>query len=233
MVNKLGAVPIRVLIVEDNRDICENIAAYLEKHSYILDFAYDGISAMHLALTNPFDIIVLDLMLPGMDGLRFCEKLRTEAEIETPVLMLTARDTLADKLKGFEAGADDYLIKPFALQELHARLQALYKRSQGKVDKLLIIGELTMNKSTRQVHRAGQLIDLSPACMTLLQRLMEAAPSVVPREELEILLWADTPPDRDALRSHMYKLRQAIDRPFNNALIHTVHRIGYRIIEDA
>ena len=233
MVNKLGAVPIRVLIVEDNRDICENIAAYLEKHSYILDFAYDGISAMHIALTNPFDIIVLDLMLPGMDGLRFCEKLRTEAEIETPVLMLTARDTLADKLKGFEAGADDYLIKPFALQELHARLQALYKRSQGKVDKLLIIGELTMNKSTRQVHRAGQLIDLSPACMTLLQRLMEAAPSVVPREELEILLWADTPPDRDALRSHMYKLRQAIDRPFNNSLIHTVHRIGYRIIEDA
>jgi DNA-binding response OmpR family regulator len=116
MVNTLGAAPIRALIVEDNRDICENIAAYLERHGYILDFAYDGISAMHLALTNPFDIIVLDLMLPGMDGLRFCKKLRLEAGIETPVLMLTARDTLEDKLKGFEAGADDYLVKPFALQ---------------------------------------------------------------------------------------------------------------------
>ena len=231
MVNTLGAAPIRALIVEDNRDICANIAAYLERHSYILDFAYDGISAMHLALTNPFDIIVLDLMLPGMDGLRFCQKLRTEAGIETPVLMLTARDTLDDKLKGFEAGADDYLVKPFALQELHARLQALYKRSHGKTDNLLTVGDLTMNRSTLQVHRAGRRVDLSPACMKLLERLMEAAPSVVSRDDLENLLWADEPPDGDALRSHLYKLRQAIDRPFDNSLIHTAHRIGYRIAE--
>jgi DNA-binding response OmpR family regulator len=231
MVNALGAAPIRVLIVEDNRDISENIAAYLERYGYILDFAYDGISAMHLALTNPFDIIVLDLMLPGMDGLRFCQKLRAEAEIETPVLMLTARDTLDDKLKGFEAGADDYLVKPFALQELHVRLQALYKRGHRKADKLLSVGDLTMNKSTLQVHRAGRLVDLSPACMKLLQRLMEEAPSVVSREDLETLLWADEPPDGDALRSHLYKLRQAIDRPFDSPLIQTVHRIGYRIAD--
>ena len=231
MVHALGAAPIRALIVEDNRDICENIAAYLEKHSYILDFAYDGISAMHLALTHPFDVIVLDLMLPGMDGLRFCQKLRTEAGIETPVLMLTARDTLDDKIKGFEAGADDYLIKPFALQELHVRLQALYKRSHGKTDNLLTVSDLTMNRSTLQVHRAGRRVDLSPACMKLLERLMEAAPSVVSRDDLENLLWADEPPDGDALRSHLYKLRQAIDRPFDNPIIHTVHRVGYRIEE--
>lgn len=233
MLHGLGTAPIRALIVEDNRDICENIAAYLEKHSYILDFAYDGISAMHLALTNPFDVIVLDLMLPGMDGLSFCQKLRTEAKVETPVLMLTARDTLDDKLKGFAAGADDYLIKPFALQELHARLQALYKRSHGKTDNLLTVGELTLNRSTLQVHRAGRRVDLTPACMKLLQRLMEEAPSVVARDALETLLWADEHPDGDALRSHMYKLRQAIDRPFDRPLIHTVHRIGYRIAEDA
>lgn len=233
MVQKLGAAPIRVLIVEDNRDICANIAAYLEKHSYILDFAYDGISAMHLALTNPFDVIVLDLMLPGMDGLSFCKKLRADANIDKPVLMLTARDTLDDKLKGFEAGADDYLVKPFALQELHARLQALFKRSHGKTDNLLTVGELTLNRSTLQVHRAGQRVDLNPTCMKLLQRLMEEAPSVVDRDTLETLLWADEIPDGDALRSHMYKLRQAIDRPFDSPLIHTVHRIGYRIAEDA
>ncbi|MCA1928913.1 response regulator transcription factor [Rheinheimera sp.] len=232
MVQKLGAAPVRVLIVEDNRDICANIAAYLEKHSYILDFAYDGISAMHLALTNPFDVIVLDLMLPGMDGLSFCKKLRADANIDKPVLMLTARDTLDDKLKGFEAGADDYLVKPFALQELHARLQALYKRSHGKTDNLLTVGGLTLNKSTLQVHRAGQRVDLNPTCMKLLQRLMEEAPAVVEREALETLLWADELPDGDALRSHMYKLRQAIDRPFDSPLIHTVHRIGYRIAED-
>ena len=232
MVHALGAVPVRLLIVEDNRDICENIAAYFEKHNYVMDFAYDGISAMYLAVTNPFDVIVLDLMLPGMDGLSFCHKLRTEAKIETPVLMLTARDTLDDKLNGFAAGADDYLVKPFALQELHVRLQALYKRSHGKTENLLTVADLSFNRSTLQVHRAGRRLELNPACLKLLQRLMEQAPSVVARDELETLLWADERPDGDALRSHMYKLRQAIDRPFDIPLLHTVHRIGYRIAED-
>tara|TARA_R110002126_G_scaffold160458_4_gene308086 strand:+ start:1713 stop:2381 length:669 start_codon:yes stop_codon:yes gene_type:complete len=222
-----------MLIVEDNRDICANIAAYLAKYSYVLDFAYDGISAMHLVLTNPYDVIVLDLMLPGMDGLSFCQKLRADARLVTPVLMLTARDTLDDKLKGFAAGADDYLVKPFALQELHARLQALYKRSHGRTDNLLTVGELTFNRSTLQVHRAGQRLDLNPSGLKLLQRLMEESPSVVTRDTLETLLWADELPDGDALRSHMYKLRQTIDRPFDSPLIHTVHRIGYRIAEEA
>ena len=233
MLQALEVVPVRLLVVEDNRDICDNIAGYLEKHSYVLDFAYDGISAMYLALTQPFDVIVLDLMLPGMDGLSFCQKLRTDAKLDTPVLMLTARDTLDDKLKGFAAGADDYLVKPFALQELHARLQALYKRSHGKTDNLLTVADLTLNKSTLQVHRAGQRLEVNPACLKLLQRLMEQAPAVVMRDELETLLWADERPDGDALRSHMYKLRQAIDRPFACPLIHTVHRIGYRLAEDA
>lgn len=233
MARALGAAPIRALIVEDNRDICANIATYLEKCNYILDFAHDGITAMHLALTNPFDVIVLDLMIPGMDGLSFCQRLRADARMETPVLMLTARDTLDDRLKGFDAGADDYLIKPFALQELHARLRALYKRSHRNTDNLLAVGDLTMNRSTLQVHRAGRRVELNPAGMKLLQRLMEESPSVVARDDLETLLWADERPDGDALRSHMYKLRQAIDRPFDNPLIHTVHRIGYRIAEDA
>jgi DNA-binding response OmpR family regulator len=232
MTDALGAVPIRVLIVEDSRDICRNIATYLERHRYVMDFAYDGISAMHLALTSPFDVIVLDLMLPGMDGMSFCQKLRVDAKLETPVLMLTARDTLDDKLNGFQAGADDYMVKPFALQELHARLQALYKRSHRKSDDLLTVGDLTMSKSTLQVHRGGRRIDLTPAGMRLLQRLMERAPSVVARDDLETLLWADERPDGDALRSHLYKLRQAVDRPFGSPLIHTVHRIGYRIAED-
>ena len=146
--------------------------------------------------------------------------------------MLTARDTLDDKLKGFEAGADDYLVKPFALQELHARLQALYKRSHRNTDNLLTVGDLTMNRSTQQVHRAGRRVDLTPAGRRLLERLMEEAPAVVARDDLETLLWADERPDGDALRSHLYKLRQAIDRPFDRPLIHTVHRIGYQIAED-
>lgn len=226
------AATIKVLVVEDNRDISANIATYLEKHSYILDFAYDGISAMHLALTNPYDVIVLDVMLPGMDGLKFCQKLRHDANIKTPVLMLTARDKLDDKLKGFAAGTDDYMVKPFALQELHVRLQALHRRSQGKPDNLLTVSDLTLNRSTLQVHRAGQRLDLNPACIKLLQRLMESAPGVVTRDDLETLLWADERPDGDALRSHLYKLRQAVDRPFKIPLIHTVHKVGYRIAEN-
>ena len=232
MARVLDAAPIRALIVENNRDIYGNIAAYLEKLGYVLDFAHDGVTAMNLALTHPFDVIVLDLMIPRMDGLTFCQRLRADAEIETPVLMLTARDTLDDRLKGFDAGADDYLVKPFALQELHARIRALYKRSHRNADKLLTISDLTLNRSTLQVHRAGRRVDINPAGMKLLRRLMEESPSVVDRDELETLLWADERPDGDALRSHMYKLRQAIDRPFDRPLIHTVHRIGYRIAED-
>ena len=221
-----------ILIIEDNPDIAANIGDYLEEKGHTMDFAGDGITGLHLAVVNDFDAIVLDLALPGMDGLSFCHKLRTDAKVETPVLMLTARDTLDDKLKGFAAGADDYLVKPFALQELHARLQALYKRSHGKTDNLLTVADLTLNRSTLQVHRAGRRLELNPACLKLLQRLMEQAPSVVARDELETLLWADERPNGDALRSHMYKLRQAIDRPFDRALLHTVHRIGYRIAED-
>jgi DNA-binding response OmpR family regulator len=232
MARALDATPIRALIVEDNRDICGNIATYLEKLGYVLDFAHDGVTAMNLALTNPFDVIVLDLMIPRMDGLTFCQRLRADAQVETPVLMLTARDTLDDRLKGFDAGADDYLVKPFALQELHVRIRALYKRSHRNVDNLLTVGDLTLNRSTLQVHRAGRRVEINPAGMKLLRRLMEQSPSVVDRDELETLLWADERPDGDALRSHMYKLRQAIDRPFDRPLIHTVHRIGYRIAED-
>jgi DNA-binding response OmpR family regulator len=233
MARALDAAPIRALIVEDNRDICGNIATYLEKLGYVLDFAHDGVTAMNLALTHPFDVIVLDLMLPRMDGLAFCQRLRADAEIETPVLMLTARDTLDDRLKGFDAGADDYLVKPFALQELHARIRALYKRSHRNADNVLTVGDLTLNRSTLQVQRAGRRLEINPAGLKLLRRLMEESPSVVDRDELETLLWADERPDGDALRSHMYKLRQAIDRPFDRPLLHTVHRIGYRIAEDS
>lgn len=233
MARAFDAAPIRALIVEDNRDICGNIATYLEKLGYVLDFAHDGVTAMNLALTNPFDVIVLDLMLPRMDGLAFCRRLRADAQIETPVLMLTARDTLDDRLKGFDAGADDYLVKPFALQELDARIRALYKRSHRNADNVLTVGDLTFNRSTLQVHRAGRRVEINPAGMKLLRRLMEESPSVVDRDELETLLWADERPDVDLLRSHMHKLRQAIDRPFDRPLLHTVHRIGYRIAEDS
>ena len=119
---------LRILVVEDNIDIAENIADFMEAGGHQLDFAMDGIGGLHLALTQDYDAIILDVMLPGMDGLTFCRKLRKEGGKQTPILMLTARDTLDDKLAGFDSGADDYLVKPFALKELSARINAIVRR---------------------------------------------------------------------------------------------------------
>jgi DNA-binding response OmpR family regulator len=219
------------LIVEDNIDIAENITDYLELQGHIMDFAMDGISGLHLALTQDYDVIILDIMLPGMDGLTFCRKLREEGENGTAVLMLTARDTLSDKLEGFEAGADDYLIKPFEMKELSARIQALVRRSVHAKKKLLRVGSLEIDTGKMQVQRAGRSIELNRVCLKILTMLMQASPNVVSRKEIEHALWSDMPPGSDALRSHIYTLRKAIDKPFKRHLIQTVHGIGYKLID--
>ncbi len=223
--------PLRLLIVEDNPDIAENIADYLEAQGNILDFAMDGIGGLHLALTQDYDVIVLDIMLPGMDGLTFCRELREKGERRTPVLMLTARDTLADKLKGFDAGADDYLVKPFAMQELDARLEALAKRYESVQKARSVIADLELDTGRMEVKRAGKTIELNRTCLKILTILIKAYPNVVSRKELEYALWGDMLPGSDALRSHIYALRNAIDKPFKNPLLETVHGIGYRLVE--
>lgn len=222
---------LRILIVEDNIDIAENITDYLELQGHVMDFAMDGIGGLHLALTQDYDAIILDIMLPRMDGLTFCRKLREEGEKETPVLMLTARDTLSDKLEGFDAGADDYLVKPFEMEELSARIQALIRRSAHAKKKLLRIGNLELDPGKMQVRRAGRYIELNRACLKILTMLMQASPNVVSRKEIEQLLWSDMPPGSDALRSHIYTLRRAIDKPFKRHLIHTVHGVGYKLVD--
>ncbi|BCR06280.1 DNA-binding response regulator [Desulfuromonas versatilis] len=221
---------IRLLIIEDNPDIVENLTDFLESKGYILDFAMDGIGGLHLALTQDYDVIVLDLMLPGMDGITLCQKLRQEADKQVPVIMLTARDTLDDKLLGFESGADDYLVKPFALKELEVRIKALAKR-RAVENKVLSIADLRMDLGTFEVYRQGKKIDLNNTCVAILKLLMESSPNVVSRKELEYNLWGDMPPGSDVLRSHMYTLRKQIDKPFGHALIETVHGIGFRLKE--
>lgn len=221
---------IQLLIIEDNPDIVENLTDFLESKGYILDFAMDGIGGLHLALTRAYDVIVLDLMLPGMDGITLCQKLRQEADKQVPVIMLTARDTLDDKLLGFESGADDYLVKPFALKELDVRIKALAKR-RAVENKVLSFADLRMDLGTFEVSRQGEKIDLNNTCVAILKLLMESAPNVVSRKELENNLWGDMPPGSDVLRSHMYTLRKQIDKPFGQALIETVHGIGFRLKE--
>jgi len=223
----------RILIIEDNTDIAANIGDYLEDRGHTVDFAGDGVTGLHLAIVNDYDAIVLDLMLPGMDGIEVCRKLRDEARKDTPVLMLTARDTLEDKLTGFQTGADDYLVKPFELQELSARLQVLGRRGKAAQPRVLRIADLEFNLDSLSVTRAGQAINLNPTGLKILQRLMEASPWVVSREELERRVWGEELPDSDALRVHIHSLRAAVDKPFDTQLIQTRHGIGYRIVDPA
>jgi DNA-binding response OmpR family regulator len=219
----------RILIIEDNIDISENIADYLEAKGHVLDFAFDGISGLHLALTEEHDVIVLDLMLPGMDGIELCQKLRKTNLNPVPILVLTARDTLKDKLEGFEAGADDYMVKPFALEELEARLKALVRRFKEKPTTTLKVADLEFNLNTMTLRRAGQRIELNRACLKILKILMQASPNLVFRKDLDFAIWGDMPPDSDVLRSHIYLIRRKIDKPFAYELIHTIHGMGYKL----
>ena len=221
----------RVLIIEDNPDIAANLGDYLEDHGHTVDFAGDGVTGLHLAVVNDFDSIVLDLALPGMDGLEVCRKLRSEAGKDTPVLMLTARDRLEDKLAGFDTGADDYLVKPFELQEVEARLKVLAARGRRRSPRELKVGDLSYNLDTLSVRRGGQEIYLNPIGLKLLQCLMEASPNVVSRAELEMEVWGEEMPDSDSLRVHIHSLRSAIDKPFGSNMIQTRHGIGYRLVD--
>jgi DNA-binding response OmpR family regulator len=224
---------VRILVVEDHRDIAENIGDYLAPKGHEVDYAADGITGLHLAVTNDYDVIVLDLMLPALDGLEVCRKLREEAKKTTPVLMLTARDQLDNKVQGFKAGADDYLIKPFALKELEIRLEALRRRAGGSTTtRVLKVADLEFDPDTQTVKRAGQRLELNPSLRTLLEVLMTNTHRVVRRAELEAALWGDDPPDADVLRAHIYSLRTAIDKPFPKKLLHTVHGTGYRLSDD-
>jgi len=220
---------LRILVVEDNRDLAANIGDYLESKGHTVDFAMDGVTGLHLAVTQPLDVIVLDIMLPGMNGLDLCRKLRSDARLHTPVLMLTAKDTLDDTLNGFEAGADDYVVKPFALKELEARLKALVRRTKRELSGVLDCGDVRVDTGQRLVTKNGVVVTLNRSCYRILVELMSRAPDVVRREDLEHLLWGDMRPASDALRSHVYALRRALGEAGEGSLIATVHGVGFRM----
>lgn len=221
----------RILVIEDNRDILANILDYLQLKGYTADCAQDGLSGLHLATQGHYDLIVLDIMLPGLDGYQLCRRLREEARSSIPILMLTARDALEDRLQGLSAGADDYLVKPFALSELVARIEAVLRRSQGARKQKLQVGDLQYDLDTLQATRAGHSLRLNPIGHKLLTVLMQKSPAVVRREQLEEALWGDDVPDSDSLRSHIHQLRQVLDKPFDKPLLHTVHGVGFRLAE--
>lgn len=221
-----------ILLVEDNRDLAELIGDHLEGAGYTLDFAADGITGLHLAVTNSYDLILLDLMLPGLDGIEVCRKIREEAKKSVPVLMLTARDTLEDKVDGLEVGADDYLVKPFEVRELEARVGALIRRSRRQVShEILQVADLVLDTGTLRLTRDGKVLSVSPIGLKLLTILMRESPNVVSRRDIEREVWGDILPDSDTLRSHLYNLRKVIDKPFSRPLLHTIHSSGYRLAD--
>ena len=229
--------PDTLLLVEDNEDILANLYAYLEPLGYALDCARNGRAGLALALERRFDCLVLDVMLPGLDGLALCRALREEHGLNVPVLMLTARDTVADRVLGLEAGADDYLIKPFALKELEARVRALLRRSRLQAGKtagaLWAYADVRLDAAGHRAERAGRPRRLSPTGFRILAELLRAAPGLVRREDLENLLWGDAPPEGSALRTHIHELRRELDKPFAVPLLHTIPHVGYRLSLDA
>ena len=222
----------RLLIIEDNPDIVANLYGYLEPLGYTLDCERTGDAGLAAAGRAAHDAIVLDLMLPGLDGFELCRRLRKDLRRSTPVLMLTARDTIQDKIIGFESGADDYLVKPFSLAELDVRLKALVRRaSDAHIEAVLRVGELSFDTATLTVMRSKRRIDLTPTGYKVLAKLMQAAPKLVSRETLEYEIWGDEPPDSDALRTHIHALRHAVDKPFAVPMLKTLQGVGYRLVD--
>ncbi len=221
-----------LLLVEDDLDMAGNIGDYLDRRGWRVHHASNGALALHLILETKFAAVVLDRGLPGIDGLELCRRLRDGAARHLPVLMLTAADSLDDRLAGFSSGVDDYVVKPFALPELHARLIALVRRAEGATaasGEALACGDLEMNLDTRAVTRAGQPLTLTNMGFAILEILLRRSPAVVKREEIEQALWGEMPPSSDALRTHVHALRSAIDGSFDPPLLQTHRGVGYQL----
>jgi len=220
----------RILIVEDDHIIAGNLYTFLEARGFLPDAAYTGHTALERMKEQRFDAVILDIGLPGMDGNAVLHALRNDMRVSVPVLMLTARDSLEDKLAGFSHGADDYLTKPFALLEVEARLLALIQRAKGStVDTVRQFGPLQYDTRSRSVSVNGTPVHLTRKAGLIMEALMRDPGRVVAREELESLLWGNEPPSSDALRSQVHLLRRALaDAGFDG--IETMHGTGWRLV---
>lgn len=218
-----------VLIIEDNPDIASQLGDYLSDKGLCTDFAADGRAAIRLLEQERYDIVILDLMLPDTDGLTLCRHIKQAHQTNMPVLMLTARDSLDDKVEGFGVGADDYLTKPFALEEVYVRCLALGRRSQLHQPSVISIGELQIDAREHKVSRQGRVLKLSITDFEILCALAEAYPNAVSKRHLSERIWGNDIPETDAVRSHIYTLRNAVDKPFDESMIKTVHGIGFKL----
>jgi DNA-binding response OmpR family regulator len=223
---------LQILVVEDYAPLREQIVTLLTRAGHVVEEASDGRLALQIALGSSPDVVLLDLGLPGLDGINVCEKLRAQSGRHLPILMLTARDTLTDKLNGFAAGADDYLVKPFASDELLARIAALSKRPGIGQDYLVRIGSLELDRRSRSVTRNQIPLELAPTAFSILLMLVEAWPRAVSRSDIIEKLWDGESPESDALRTHIFQLRRKLDKSFATPMLKTVHGVGFRLESD-
>ncbi len=219
----------RILLVEDNRRLSDSLRTTLVEDGYAVDTAYDGVEGEDMALLTPFDIIILDIMLPKRDGIEVCRSLRDQ-KMSTPILMLTARDALDDRVLGLDSGADDYLVKPFEIKELRARLRALLRRDSGNKSGNLIIEDLRLDPSTHYVWRADTPLDLTAKEYSLLEYMMRNPNRLITREMVISHLWDyDQRIASNVVDVYIRRLRRKVDDPFKVKLIETVRGAGYRL----
>ena len=219
----------RILVIEDNHRLNSSLAASLTHEGYSVDSAYDGQEGQDFAELAPYDLIILDILLPGKDGLEVCRDLRRR-RIHTPILLLTARDSIDDRVRGLDCGADDYLVKPFAMRELLARLRALLRRQQPCKTGLLEMAHLVVDPVAHTVEREGRPIDLTPKEFALLEYLMYHPNQVVTREMIEQHIWNyDFECESNVIDVYIRRLRRKIDGPFTVKLLTTVRGVGYRL----
>lgn len=221
---------VRVLIVEDNTALAENLFEFLGGGQYVLDFATDGLTALHLAATNTYDVIVLDVMLPGVSGFDICERIREDLHCHAPIIFMTAKDQIDDKIHGFETGGDDYLVKPFNLRELALRIDALHRRHQGR-DTKLRAGGISYDLGTLKVYVHDQpALELSGTAARIFEATIRAYPNLVTYEALQDQLWDAGEVDMNTLRTHVYALRKRLQKAFRSPLIKTLRGRGYRLV---
>ena len=220
----------KILFVEDDYDVAKSVCEYLEASGHAVELAPDGLIGLECATRERYDCIVLDISLPRLSGIQLCERIRSLGFSNVPVLMLTAMGTLTYKEEAFTAGADDYLVKPFALKELELRLTALLRRAAGNQSgKHLRVGDLEYDVMTQIVRRAGRELVLAATSRKILELLMRNSHRVVSKQEIEQVVWGESPESGDLVRIHIHTLREAIDKPFEFPMLQTLRGVGYRL----
>jgi DNA-binding response OmpR family regulator len=221
-----------MLIVEDHAGLATNLSEFFDDRRYVLDFASDGLTALHLIATNDYDVIVLDVMLPGLSGFEICRRARNDIHCSTPVIIMTSMDQLQDKEEGFTVGADDYLVKPFNLRELQLRVDALYRRKAGfsRTPEIRIPG-ISFDPGTFVVRTDnGDQLELSGTAARIFEELIKAYPDLLSYAEIEDTVWGEREVDMNTLRTHVYSLRKLLQDTFQYPMIKTIHGRGYRLL---